>query len=90
VLQLLQVSCHSFSLERLLIPVNTVFALNILVREKKVGEEIWGKYVPEALAGGRLKAAPEPMVIGHGLDKMQAGLDRQKQGVSAAKVVITL
>jgi hypothetical protein len=56
--------------------------------EKEVGDEIWNRYVPEALKSGQLQAKLETIVIQGGLAKMQEGLDRQKKGVSAAKVVV--
>ncbi|KAJ5768162.1 hypothetical protein N7533_000745 [Penicillium manginii] len=55
-----------------------------------IGEWIWGKYVPEALANGTFKPKPEPVVVGNGLQDIQYGLDIQKKGVSAKKVVIAL
>jgi len=53
-----------------------------------VGDAVWGKYLPEALESGQLKAKPDPIVIKGGLDKMQEAFDRQKQGVSAGKIVV--
>ncbi|KAF2235712.1 GroES-like protein [Viridothelium virens] len=50
----------------------------------------WGEFVPAALADGRLKAKPDPIVIKGGLDALQQGVDKQRQGVSAAKVVVDL
>ncbi|GAT21906.1 zinc-binding oxidoreductase CipB [Aspergillus luchuensis] len=55
-----------------------------------IGEAIWGAFVPHALATGKLKAKPDPVVVGHGLGNIQNGLDSQKAGVSAKKIVITL
>lgn len=46
--------------------------------------------MPKALASGQLKAKPNPLVVGHGLENVQHGLDIQKAGVSAQKIVITL
>ncbi len=34
--------------------------------------------------------APEPFVVGHGLEYTQEAFDVQKKGVSAKKVVVTL
>ena len=51
---------------------------------------IYEDFLPQALADGRYLAAPEPLVIGKGLEHIQAGLDAQKKGVSAKKIVITL
>jgi NADPH:quinone reductase-like Zn-dependent oxidoreductase len=55
-----------------------------------VGDAVYRDFLPEALANGRFKAAPEPEVIGHGLDKIQEAMDTQKKGVSARKVVVSL
>ncbi|KAJ6134025.1 chaperonin 10-like protein [Penicillium sp. IBT 18751x] len=69
----------------------TVTAYSIIqVPHSDIGEWIWGKYVPQALANGTLKAKPEPVVVGNGLQDIQHGLDIQQKGVSAKKVVITL
>lgn len=69
----------------------TVLAYSIIQDpHSDIGEWIWGKYVPQALANGTLKAKPEPFVVGNGLKDIQHGLDVQKKGVSAKKVVIAL
>ncbi|KAK5074504.1 hypothetical protein LTR70_010644 [Exophiala xenobiotica] len=47
-------------------------------------------WMAEALAQNRLQPKPDPTVIGHGLEYVQIGLDRLKEGVSAAKIVVTL
>ncbi|KAJ6082019.1 zinc-binding oxidoreductase CipB [Penicillium canescens] len=57
---------------------------------ERIGEAIWEEFVPEALASGQLQAKPDPMVLGHGLENIQKGLDRQKAGVSAQKIIITI
>lgn len=54
------------------------------------GAELWSKFVPKALESGVLKAKPDSLVIGHGLDKIQEAMDMQKKGVSAKKIVVTL
>ncbi|KAJ5334747.1 zinc-binding oxidoreductase CipB [Penicillium brevicompactum] len=55
-----------------------------------IGEAIWGGFVPRALESGQLKAKPEPLILARGLENIQNGLDRQKAGVSAQKIVITI
>jgi hypothetical protein len=55
-----------------------------------IAEAVWEKYLPAALADGRFQAKPDPIVVGAGLEKIQEALERHKQGVSAAKVVVTL
>ncbi|KAE8356721.1 chaperonin 10-like protein [Aspergillus coremiiformis] len=57
---------------------------------EKMGEAIWARFVPQALASGQLRAKPDPVVVGHGLDEIQHALAVQKAGVSARKIVVTL
>ncbi|KAJ5964458.1 alcohol dehydrogenase [Penicillium vulpinum] len=52
------------------------------------GDAVWRKYLPEALANGKFLAKPDPLIIKGGLEKVQEGLDLQKKGVSAKKIVI--
>ena len=54
------------------------------------GQPIFADYLPKALASGEYKAAPEPSVIGNGLDSIQNALDTVIRGVSAKKLVVTL
>jgi NADPH:quinone reductase-like Zn-dependent oxidoreductase len=56
----------------------------------EVTHPVWADYVFEALKQGKLKAVPEPLVIGKGLENVQKGCDKNKAGVSAKKVVIEL
>lgn len=42
------------------------------------------------LAAGRYVAAPEPCIIGRGLERIQAAFDVQRKGVSAQKVVVSI
>lgn len=49
---------------------------------------VWRDFVPKALQSGQLRAKPDPIVIEGGLEKMQESMNRQKQGVSAAKIVV--
>jgi hypothetical protein len=58
--------------------------------DREVSKAIYEDFMPQALAEGRYIAAPEPVVVGKGLDHIQAALDAQRQGVSAKKVVVTL
>lgn len=67
-----------------------MFAGDIVHRSQFVADAVWRDYVPKALQTGQLRAKPDPIVIEGGLDKVQEGLDRLKQGVSAAKVVVRL
>lgn len=67
-----------------------VFALTIFADQKEVGQAVWGKFVPEALKSGALKPLPQALIIGKGLESVQAGMDKNKEGVSAKKVVVDL
>lgn len=58
-------------------------------QEPSVAKEIWGVYVPQALKSGKLVPSPKALIVGKGLESVQKGLDRQKQGVSARKVVVS-
>ncbi|KAK5125203.1 hypothetical protein LTR85_000879 [Meristemomyces frigidus] len=57
--------------------------------ENEVGPYIWRKFLPKALESKTIVPAPEPLVVGEELRSVQLGLDKQKAGVSAKKVVIT-
>ncbi|WP_068088888.1 zinc-binding alcohol dehydrogenase family protein [Novosphingobium rosa] len=56
----------------------------------EVGPMIYEAFLPEALASGRYVAAPAPLVVGHGLTHIVQALERQRRGVSACKLVVTL
>ena len=58
--------------------------------DNEVGRVIYEDFLPEALADGRYVAAPDPCVVGKGLEHVQAGFDAHKEGVSAKKVVVSL
>lgn len=70
--------------------INPVSAVSIAVEQKEVGDAVWRKYVPGALASGHLLAKPDPLIIKGGLPHVQEALDTLKRGVSAAKVVVEL
>lgn len=58
--------------------------------ENKVCKAIYRDFLPEALAKKVFQPAPEPLVVGHGLESIQLALDRVRQGMSAQKAVVTL
>jgi NADPH:quinone reductase-like Zn-dependent oxidoreductase len=60
------------------------------VVDNEIGPAIYRDYLGQALAAGRFRPAPPPKVVGHGLQAIQAALDIQRAGVSAAKVVVAL
>jgi hypothetical protein len=66
------------------------FIFGTTLIDNGVGEAIYVDYLPDALAASTYIATPEPVVVGKGLEYIQAGLDLQKKGVSAKKVVVSL
>lgn len=70
------------------IRTNFIFGSTLLYNE--VGKAIYVDFLPQALAEGTYIAAPDPQVVGKGLEYIQAGYDLQKKGVSAKKVVVSL
>ena len=67
---------------------NFIFGSSLLYNE--VGKAVYVDFLPRALAEGTYIAAPDPLVVGKGLESIQKGLDVQMKGVSAKKVVISL
>ncbi|KAI5359828.1 putative GroES-like superfamily, alcohol dehydrogenase-like, NAD(P)-binding domain superfamily [Septoria linicola] len=47
-------------------------------------------FIPQALESGQLKARPEPLVVGKGLESVQKALEVYAAGVSGKKVVVEL
>ena len=58
--------------------------------QNEVGPMIYRDFLPAALAEGRFVAAPEPCVVGEGLEQIPVALDRHLKGVSASKLVVRL
>lgn len=70
--------------------VTTKFIFGSSLAHNEVGALIYSRFLPGALANGDFIAAPKPLVVGKGLDKVQQALDRHMQGVSAEKIVVLL
>lgn len=45
--------------------------------------------MPKALKSGTIVPKPDAKIVGQGLNSVQLGLDTQKKGVSAKKVVVS-
>ena len=60
------------------------------LRANEVSKVVYEDFLPAALAAGRYQAAPEPRIIGSGLQHIPAAMDAQIKGVSAAKIVVSL
>jgi NADPH:quinone reductase-like Zn-dependent oxidoreductase len=70
--------------------IHAKFVNGATLRANEVSTAVYENFLPAALAAGTYQAAPEPRVVGHGLLYVQAALDAQMKGVSAAKIVISL
>ena len=70
--------------------IRTKYIWGSSLKENEVSKVIYEDFLPKALAEGRYVAAPEPSVVGTGLEYIQAGFDAQIKGVSARKVVVSL
>lgn len=70
--------------------IRTKIIFGSTLMDNEVSKVVFEDFLPQALANGHYVAAPEPVVVGSGLDHIQAGLDAQRQGVSAKKVVVSL
>lgn len=70
--------------------VTSKFVWGSDLKKCEVGPAVFGDYLTKALESGDYVAAPEPDVIGHGLEQLQKGIDILRNGVSAKKIVITL
>jgi NADPH:quinone reductase-like Zn-dependent oxidoreductase len=70
--------------------VRAKFVEGLGLKSNEVGKMIYGDFLPKALAAGKYVCAPEAVVVGHGIEKIQEALDLQKKGVSAQKLVVTL
>ncbi|KAI1141953.1 GroES-like protein [Hypoxylon sp. FL0543] len=71
------------------IQAKMVFASTLKANE--VGPMVFGQFLPAALAQKKYQCLPKPLVVGHGLEHVQAAIDQGKSGaVSARKLVVTL
>lgn len=70
------------------IQIKNIFGSTL--KNNEVSKAIYEEFLPEALSESRYVVAPEPYIIGKGLEYIQQGFDIQREGVSAKKVVISL
>jgi len=70
--------------------IRTRFIFGTTLQGNAVGPMIYAGFLPSALAEGRYRAAPPPLVFGAGLGSLQAACVAQKEGLSARKLVVTL
>lgn len=68
--------------------IGTKFIFGTSLMNNEVSRVVYSDFLPSALADGRYAAAPDPLVVGRGLDQIPAALEVQKKGVSAKKLVV--
>jgi hypothetical protein len=66
------------------------FVWGSYLKKTDLGNAIFGEFLPKALAEKKYLAVPEPEIVGHGLEDVQAAMDLQRKGVSAKKLVVKL
>ncbi|KAI3393596.1 hypothetical protein diail_3900 [Diaporthe ilicicola] len=60
------------------------------LNDGRVAKAVYGDFLAAALARGQFVPAPEPQIVGHGLDKVQEAFEVGREGVSAKKIVVTV
>jgi NADPH:quinone reductase-like Zn-dependent oxidoreductase len=70
--------------------IGTKFIWGGSLVDNEVGPAVFVDFLPRALAEGRYVAAPPAVVVGAGLEALEAGFEAQRRGVSAKKVVVSL
>ncbi|KAI5248480.1 zinc-binding dehydrogenase [Aureobasidium subglaciale] len=66
------------------------FVWSTEVMVNKLGSEMFEKFLPVALSERSFVPAPEPQVIGKGLEVIEQAFEVAKKGVSARKIVVSL
>ena len=70
--------------------IRTKFIFGSTLIDNGVGKVVYVDFLLTALAEWAYVAAPDPHIVGKGLEYIQAGFDLQKKGMSAKKVVVSL
>ncbi|PWY86693.1 zinc-binding oxidoreductase CipB [Aspergillus heteromorphus CBS 117.55] len=71
------------------VEVKQVFGTTI--KDNAVGKAVYDDFLPQALKAGSFVPAPEPLIVGKGLEKIQVAVDRYAEGgISAQKLVVLL
>jgi hypothetical protein len=70
--------------------IRTQFIFASSLVDNGVGKAIYEDFLPKTLEEGTNVAAPDPLVVGKGLEYIQAGFDLQKKGMFAKKVVVSV
>lgn len=56
----------------------------------QIATHLWDVFLPAAIADEKFLYKPDPDVVGHGLESVQAAVDKLSKGVSAKKLVVTI
>jgi len=70
--------------------IGTKFIWGGSLVDNEVGPAVFVDFLPRALADGRYVAAPPAVVVGDGLEALEAGFEAQRRGPSAKKIVVSL
>jgi NADPH:quinone reductase-like Zn-dependent oxidoreductase len=70
--------------------IGSAFVMSPEVVRSETGRHIFEDFVGKALREGTFVPAPDPQIVGegHGLAAVQEGIDQQRKGVSAKKIVV--
>lgn len=58
--------------------------------QSPVGPAVFRTFLPDALQDGSFRPAPDPRVVGDGLEQLPAAFAALRAGVSASKIVVTV
>jgi NADPH:quinone reductase-like Zn-dependent oxidoreductase len=80
----------SYKVKGLFNGVKSNFVNGSTIAHNPVGKAVYVDFLPKALETGAFVPAPEPLVVGTGLESVQSAFNLQKKGVSAKKIVVSL
>ena len=70
--------------------VEAKFVNGISLADDDLGLAIYRDFLPKALEAGTYQVAPQPEVVGKGLESIQKGIDAMAQPISAKKIVVSI
>lgn len=70
--------------------VKTKFIFASDIKDNEVSRAVYVDFLPKALAAGTYICAPDPEVVGKGLESIQPAFEILQKGVSAKKIVVSL
>lgn len=82
------IACSDFPPSHLPSGIEAKVVWALTINDNEVGPVIFRDFLPKALAFGEYATAPEPMVVGRGIQSVQVALQTRAKGVSARKVVV--